>query len=242
MATRILITWYSKAFGGAEDSVIDLCNYLSNHKDLNIIFLCVTSKQVFLRLETKLSSKVKLYHFSLSLFIYNLLAFFITIFIIVREKINIVNVNYRAVLAESLAVKILGKKVVSTVRAIFIHRTNINLFCCTDMVVAISGIVAKGMKELGYQKPVRIIHNGLDLKDFKIWTSSKFRNRESFYFMARMVKWKRPDWFVRAAIDIHKEYPYLKFILFGEGPEQENIKRIIEENNAKEYYNLFKSL
>ncbi len=235
MVTRILITWYGRAFGGAEDSVIDLCNYLANYKDLNIIFLCVTSKQVFLRLETKLSPKVKLYHFSLSLFIYNLLAFFIIFFISVRERINIVNVNYRAVLAESLAAKILGKKVISTVRAIFIDRININFFCCTDMIVAISGIVAKRIKELGYQKPVRIIYNGLDLKSFKIWTSPKLRNRQGFYFMARMVKWKRPDWFVRAAIDIHKEYPYLKFILFGEGPEQENIKKIIKENNAKKY-------
>ncbi len=232
---RILITWFSKALGGAENSVIDLCNFLSKYKDLKIVLLFVSQDKAFFANGDKINEKVKVYDFCLSLPCYNVLAFFIVFWISVKEKIDIVNVNYRAVFPESLAAKILGKKVVSTIRAVLIDKKNANSFYFTEQVIAISKAVAEKIKSLGYEKSVTVIYNGIDLNKFEIWTPRKKIAKQGFYFLARMVRWKRPDWFVKAAIEVHKEYPKSRFVLFGRGLEEDKLRKIIRENKAGNY-------
>jgi glycosyltransferase involved in cell wall biosynthesis len=57
--------------------------------------------------------------------------------------------------------------------------------------------------------------------------------------MARNVKWKRADWFVRAAKKIHDIYPQTKFGIFGCGPEDENIRKLIKEMDSQNYIRMY---
>jgi len=238
MQKKILITWWSSSLGGAEESIIDLSNYLSERKKIKVILLFIESKKIVFP-KNKLKKEVKLYNFSFSLPIYKILSFFIVLWICLKENIDIVNVNYRAVVPESFAAKLLGKEVVSTVRAVLIDKNNSRCFAFTDMIIAISNSVAIRLREIGYLKGIRIIYNGICLKNFEIFKNSKkIGSEKSFYFMARLVKWKRPDWFIKAATIINKENPNSKFIIFGEGPERKSLEKMISENGLKDHVKL----
>lgn len=235
---RILITWFSKAEGGAESSVIELANFLSEQENFKIVLLFVTSPTTSLKVRKKLSKEVSLYNPQMSLPLYKILSFFVVLSICFKERIDILNTNYRAVVGESLAGKFAGNKVFSTVRAIFIDRSNVRNFIFTDGTIAISKAVAEKMRNLGYKKQVKVIYNGLNLEKFELWPHDEGQSKNYLYFMARLVPWKRPGWFVRAAVKIHEKYPNTRFSIFGRGPQREKLDKLINKEDAEGYIEL----
>jgi glycosyltransferase involved in cell wall biosynthesis len=111
-------------------------------------------------------------------------------------------------------------------------------FWFVDFVIAISEAVKIGLINNYEIKNITVIHNGIDVDTYppsKRTESMRYR----IYFMARNVKWKRADWFVRAAKKIHDIYPQTKFGIFGCGPEDENIRKLIKEMDSQNYIRMY---
>lgn len=230
---KVMITWLSTSRGGAEMSVIDLCNFLSS-KNISLILLYVSSSKDYLGFPILINKNVKCYFLRINIHFYKILSFFIVLYLCFKEKPDLVHLNFRSVFQESMAAKILGIPTISTVRAIFLDRENVNNFKFVDMVVGVSMAVIRKIIELGYKGKTLVIYNGINIKLLNLFLNSKL-NRDKIYLTGRLVKWKRIDWFILAAIQLHKEFKNTNFYIFGEGREEEKLKELIKLHNAGSY-------
>ena len=137
---KILLTWYSKAQGGAEGSIIDLCNKIAESEKFKVVLLFVNSSSFNPDL-SNIDSRVIVYNFNLNLWLYERLSFFIVLFILLRRKIDILHCGYRGIFGESLAAKVFGKFVLATMRAIPLEISNAKKFRYVDLFIAVSNSV-----------------------------------------------------------------------------------------------------
>lgn len=235
---KILITWYSTSRGGAELSCVDLCNYLAKSKEISsIVFLLVTSfPGGMIKDKLNFSDKVCFYHVRSCLFLWNLISFFTVAYLCLKKRPDIVQTNFRAVFGESLAGKLMGKKVISCLRVILIDRNNLISFLPVDMIIGISKAVIKRIRDLGWKKGTVVIYNGIDTEKLP---RAKYPDanvlREKIYYMSRWVRWKRPLMFVEAAIRVHADIKPASFTLFGEGPKEADIVGRVKEARCGDF-------
>jgi glycosyltransferase involved in cell wall biosynthesis len=89
---------------------------------------------------------------------------------------------------------------------------------------------------LGWKKETAVIYNGLDLKQIDLGKlPDKLVNKNKIYFLSRLVRWKRPEMFVRAATQIHSEIPETEFVIFGKGPKEAVLADMIKNSSASQF-------
>jgi glycosyltransferase involved in cell wall biosynthesis len=79
-----------------------------------------------------------------------------------------------------------------------------------------------------FNKPViTVIPVGIDISDIRLIPPSK--EETDLIFTGRLIKEKHVDLLVRAFGILSSEQPQLRLLIIGEGPEQDTIKKIIQE-------------
>src|SRR5205823_420110 len=111
----VLITWFSKASGGGERSTIELCNKLSTLPQVRAVILLYAYSHPGARslVDTHLNPNVSRYLVRMPLSLWRLVAFLWVAYICLITRPSIVQVNFRATLAESLAARLFGCPVVA---------------------------------------------------------------------------------------------------------------------------------
>jgi L-malate glycosyltransferase len=97
----------------------------------------------------------------------------------------------------------------------------------TPHCVAVSVTTKNNLKSLGYHRQITIIPNGVDLQH--IHTINPSDETSDLIFAGRLIREKHVDLLVRVFGILCSAQPELKLLIIGEGPEQEAIKKIIQE-------------
>ncbi len=94
-------------------------------------------------------------------------------------------------------------------------------------------------------KKIDVVHNGVQFEKFEIslvppqeFVHLKKTNRYIMGFVGRMADFKRPQLFIEIAAELLKKNKQFFFIMVGDGPEMENCKKIINNYNINEYFEL----
>ncbi|HEY4379979.1 MAG TPA: glycosyltransferase family 4 protein [Acidobacteriaceae bacterium] len=102
-------------------------------------------------------------------------------------------------------------------------------------IVAVSVEVKRQLLQAGVrEEKIRMVRNGIDLRPFSSAAPS-LRDDSSpgrplvVGFIGRLSSEKGPDLFLVAAAEVLVEFPGVRFVIVGEGPDRENLERIIEE-------------
>jgi len=83
------------------------------------------------------------------------------------------------------------------------------------------------LERIGVKKDIKVIPNGIDFKGISEITPS---NRESdVIFAGRLIKEKNVDLLIKSIKRIKKEIPHISCIIIGDGPERNNLERLIHE-------------
>jgi len=102
--------------------------------------------------------------------------------------------------------------------------------------IAISGTTASRFKDL-FGKPVSaVIPIGIDID--KINAQSPSTEQSDIIFVGRLIKEKNADLLMRAVALSLPEYPDLRVLLIGEGPEEKKIQNMIKQKNLEGFVRL----
>lgn len=161
--------------------------------------------------------------------------------VIDRYDIDIVDVNTAVVLPGPIAARITHKKCVWHVREIISNRfenavISILLRCLADVVIANSKATARSIRVPKNQ--ITTIYNGIDTHSY---TAEYEANKFPVYvgMAGRINRWKGQELFIRAAIDVIKEIPDVKFLIAGSayaGEEQyeASLRQLIIDNHVEQ--------
>jgi glycosyltransferase involved in cell wall biosynthesis len=97
----------------------------------------------------------------------------------------------------------------------------------TQNVIAVSESSKINLKSLGYRGNITLVPNGVDLQRIASIVSSD--ERSDVIFVGRLIKEKHVDLLVRAFGILLLKQPELRLLIIGEGPEQDAIRKIIQE-------------
>ncbi len=226
---RVLLTLYSTSWGGAEESILSLARKLKKlNFDIYVLFISKYS------VKFDFDKDIKIFRLKINPSLYKILAPYIVTFLCLKYKIKLVNLNWRFVYEESRFLRFFKIKSIATIRAILIDKNNAGEYKNTDAIIGISQAVIDRIKELGYKKPCYLIYNGIDLENFKLFHNYK-KDPYKFFTLSRLVKWKRIDWAVLAAYNLRSEGIQIQLDIYGSGPEEENLKTLINKLKANEY-------
>lgn len=122
-----------------------------------------------------------------------------------------------------------------------------------DIIIAVSEMTAERVKrQLGFTKKIVVVPNGIDLS--LITKAPKSVTQSDLIYAGRLLQHKNVDVLLQAVALLKKEYPNLKVIIAGDGPEKDNLVKLskdlsIEKNvtflpfqeNIQDLYGLMKS-
>ncbi|MGE4395774.1 MAG: glycosyltransferase family 4 protein [Methanobacteriales archaeon] len=97
--------------------------------------------------------------------------------------------------------------------------------------IAVSEKTRQDLLNMGIDN-IELIPNGVDLKKIKKIKPSSLES--DVIFAGRLLKHKNIDILIKAISILKKEYPDIKCIIIGEGPEKENLKRITRQLNLED--------
>jgi len=97
----------------------------------------------------------------------------------------------------------------------------------TQNVIAVSESSKINLKSLGYRGNITIVPNGVDLQRIASIVSSD--ETSDGIFVGRLIKEKHVDLLVLAFGILLSKQPELRLLIIGEGPEQDAIRKIIQE-------------
>jgi len=229
-----LITLYTTAWGGAEESVLDLAREIAN-KGVETTVLWISNYEPHQHLLS--GGNFKLICLQLSPKVYSFLAPVLVAYLCIRYRIQIVNLNWRFVKEESRYLKYLRVRTVATVRAILFDKDNCREFDNTDAVIGVSEAVTHRMKEIGYRHPLFTIYNGINVSRLKTFNPSNY-HPTLILSMSRLVAWKRIDWTIKAVNKLRRKGIPLILDIYGEGSEWDNLNNLIKSLQASSYIKL----
>lgn len=233
---RVLLTLYTTAWGGAEESVLDLAGELEkNGVETVVLFVC--NYAIDSRLPKNKNLRFHLLRFRIPQKLYSMVAPFLVFAICVRYNIRIVNLNWRFVRQESRFLRLIGVKIIATVRAILLDKEDCSDFQFTDAIIGVSKAVIERIVELGYNRRVFTIYNGIDFRYLKLYPA-KYRKANNIISISRLVSWKRIDWSIKAVNDLHRKGLPISLDIYGDGPERDNLAKLINELDASSYIKL----
>lgn len=226
---KILIITTPQELGGGEIYVESLIKGLPQHR-----FLVLTSLQEFidrlnsdgiqshrLMMNVKFLSRIHIILF-LILAPFNIIQhlFYLLIF-----NPDIVHIQSREeqVLVTPIA-RLLGKKVIWTLHGPTEKGNSVvdYLFLKSSLIVneiiAVSNFIRKSMESFGIKKQSILIYHGVDLNKFKPLNSNN--GKKIIGYIGRLVRVKRPELYLDAAIEILKKLDQVEAWIVGDGDQR----------------------
>jgi len=122
-----------------------------------------------------------------------------------------------------------------------------------DEIIAVSPKTAKRIKnELGFNKKILVIPNGIDFKSINKIKPSK--EKSDVIYAGRLMDFKNIDILIKSIAILKKKNKNIKCLVLGEGPERNNLEKLTKEldltqnisfkgflKTEKELFSLFKS-
>jgi glycosyltransferase involved in cell wall biosynthesis len=102
----------------------------------------------------------------------------------------------------------------------------------TSENVAVSKTTAKNLNHLGLCHDIKIIPNGIDLT--RIRSISPSSELWDIIFVGRLIKEKHADMLINALELLLHEFPDIRVLIIGEGPEYLNTKHLIDEKKLND--------
>ena len=107
-----------------------------------------------------------------------------------------------------------------------------------DAIVAVSGAMVISLRSSGIcESRIRIINNGVEISSFSGDRSNPPQAAGATELVVgtvcRLVPLKGLEYFLRAARDVLGEFPSVKFVIAGSGPERKNLECIAQDLRIK---------
>ena len=100
-------------------------------------------------------------------------------------------------------------------------------------IIAVSGQTKKDLEKLGVNKQITVIPNGIDFERIQGINPNMDRPGWDILFTGRLIKEKNIGILIRAIQCIKEQISDVKCAIIGEGPERENIERLILDLNLQ---------
>lgn len=242
---KVLHTEWSDGWGGQEIRIISESLALKEKYGVNIIIAC--------RSNAKIATKAKEAGLDVVFFdfkgAFDVKSIFALVKFIKQNNIDILNSHSgKDTWVGGLAAKIAGIKFIRTrhlSNAINSSRLNfINELA--DFIITTGENVKDAMIKNNRINPQKIlsIPTGIDENKFNVALYDKNLNKEIFGIskdkicvgiLAVLRGFKRHDVFLKIALNIHKKYPNVEFIIAGDGPQRKNLENFISQNKMNDY-------
>jgi glycosyltransferase involved in cell wall biosynthesis len=106
-----------------------------------------------------------------------------------------------------------------------------------DRVVAVSDAIKRRLLKAGVaDERIAVVGNGIDLQRFRFLPARRDTTKSPSTvvgFVGRLSREKGVDIFLRAASYVVVQYPEVEFTVVGEGPDRDEIERLIDELKIK---------
>lgn len=160
-------------------------------------------------------------------------------------------IHSHAAYPDSFAVSLFGKrdfKLITTIHSGDLYAVNEGISCKSfirrglqksDLIIAVSHKI----KELVYRfepvKNITVIHNGINLETQETSLSSEIRNiirdKIAIVTVGSLNIQKGHAFVIKALKTLIKKYPRIIYLIVGDGPEKENLTKLVEQLNLGEY-------
>ncbi|NYB52585.1 MAG: glycosyltransferase family 4 protein [Methanobacteriaceae archaeon] len=101
------------------------------------------------------------------------------------------------------------------------------IFRLTNRIITVSSKTQQDLLKQINASEAKVIPNGIDFKE--IIEVKPHKNHHQVVFAGRLIKEKRVDLLIRALAFVKKDVTNIKAIIFGEGPEEQKIKKLADE-------------
>lgn len=248
---KVLHVLWSGGIGGAEEYVTSLIRYFDSSK--YEIHLCFLSKKGAIFEEAiKVNNNISFIGMDSGFDISGALKFALYLY---RQKFNIIHLHTQNILSALVILLFRKLKKILThhlARADIKGLKKSQLFYkifrrMLKKVIAISEVVREVLiidMNINFDKIV-VIPNGVDLSKYNQslhppsdLLDIKKRNENILGFVGRMVDFKRPDLFIKVAMEVIKRKKGFYFIMVGDGPELLNCRRMISDYGIDRYFKL----
>ena len=119
----------------------------------------------------------------------------------------------------------------------FVGKTSERLVArLTSENIAVSKTTAKNLNNLGVCHEITIIPNGIDLT--KLRSISPSPESWDIIFVGRLIKEKHADMLIHAVGLLLHEFPDIRVLIIGEGPEYLKLKHLIDEKKMNDSIHL----
>jgi len=150
--------------------------------------------------------------------------------------------GYKADIYAYLALRGKGIPLVSTCHTWYDTNLSISIYGRIDrfvlrsyaQVVAVSDEVRKRLLKAGVGKErIRLVRNGIDLRPFDPGNHAKLEQGMVVGLVGRLAWEKGVDLFLRAAAKILIEFPNIRFVVVGDGPDRDELEHLIDEMEVR---------
>jgi glycosyltransferase involved in cell wall biosynthesis len=163
--------------------------------------------------------------------------------LVTRTGADVVHTHgYKADIYVYLALRGLGVPLVSTCHTWYDTDLFVSIYGMADRfvlrkyarVVAVSDEVKQRLLKAGVrEEKIRMVRNGIDLRQFDEALRSHRKDtrpeRALVVGLVGRLAWEKGvDVFLRAAAEVLVEFPETRFVVVGEGPDQEKLERLID--------------
>ncbi len=94
--------------------------------------------------------------------------------------------------------------------------------------IAVSKFVRKKLLEQGFSpEKVRVEYTGVDTKKFRPAPSG---DRPIILFVGRMVEFKGPEFLIKAASEVQRQFPAAELVLIGDGPLRKEMEKAAKQS------------
>jgi glycosyltransferase involved in cell wall biosynthesis len=167
----------------------------------------------------------------------------------IRTGMDVVHAHgYKADVYSYLALRGMGVPTVSTCHTWYDTDLFLSIYGMADRfvlrkfarVVAVSDEVRQRLLKAGVrEEKIRMVRNGIDLRPFdgslrSHQNGSTAKKALVVGLVGRLAWEKGVDLFLRAAAEVLVEFPETRFVVVGEGPDQEKLERLIDASLIRE--------
>jgi L-malate glycosyltransferase len=97
----------------------------------------------------------------------------------------------------------------------------------SENVVAVSNLTKNDLNSLNNHLEVKVISNGIDIQKINSVNTSDMIS--DIIFSGRLVREKKADLLVRAVAIIRKEFPDIRVVIVGDGPEKDGLQKLTKQ-------------
>ena len=108
----------------------------------------------------------------------------------------------------------------------------------TSENVAVSKTTAENLKKLRSGHDIKIIPNGISMA--RIRSISPSSESSDIIFAGRLIKEKHADLLIQAVALLQEKNPDIRLVIIGEGPEYDNIKKMMENKNLITHTHIYR--